>query len=308
MPHNPFGNPQFLPSVIRVFVLLVVGLAAVLASQRKPLRVLRRSTFFARARTWLWIAPLFLLCLFTGGFVALVLATFVVLQGLSEYGRLAGIERRYALLLLLWGQVGLFVAALARRYFLFLPFGFFILLTLIPILSPKIEDARNQVTSTLFGYVYIGLPMAYIVYVKANEPWGLNFLVIAGVTVAISDVAAFAVGSALKGPKLAPHLDANKTWTGVLGNLLGSILGVGLLWNMVPKEWPLVSVVVLVVMLALGCVWGDLTEAFVRRDFAGKTGRSILVGYGGILDRVDSLLMAVPFGYYAVILTISLLH
>ena len=306
MPHNPFGNDLFLPVLVRVVLLIVAGLAGVMLAQRRPLRVLRRSTFFSRTRTWFWMAPLFLVCVFTGGFVALLLATFVLVQGLSEFARIAGIDRRYALLLMLWSQVGLLVAALEREYFLFLPFGFLILLTLVPIVSGEITEARTQVGSTLFGYIYIALPLAYIVFAKAAQPWGLNFLVIVTVSVAFSDIAAYAVGVALKGPKMIPRINPDKTWGSALGNLIGAAVGVALLEIAIPDEWTGAGVVVLVLMIAVGSIWGDVTESLVKRAFQVERASTVLFGFGGILDRVDSLLMALPLCYYSLILVNNL--
>ena len=67
MPRNPFAHPLFLPVFLRVMLLIVVGLAAVVLSQRRSLRVWRRSTLFLRARTWFVIGPLFVLAVFIGG-------------------------------------------------------------------------------------------------------------------------------------------------------------------------------------------------------------------------------------------------
>ncbi|HEV8649001.1 MAG TPA: CDP-archaeol synthase [Actinomycetes bacterium] len=301
MPRNPFDNPLFVPVFLRVVLLIVIGLAGVLLAQRRSFTVLRRSTFFTRTRTWFWIGPLFLICVYTGGFVAFVLATFVVIQGLSEFVRMAGVDRRYALLLMLWSEVGLLVAALARDYFLLLPFLFFVLLTLLPVITGEITDARRQLGDTLFGYIWIGLPMAYIAFVKAAQPWGLDFLVIVAVSVATSDIAAYAVGAALKGPKMIPSINPTKTWSGALGNLLGATVGVALLAIAIPDEWTVAGVVALVLTIAVGCAWGDVTESFVKRTFRAESS-SMMFGFGGILDRVDSLLIALPLSYYALIL------
>jgi phosphatidate cytidylyltransferase len=302
VPRNPFANPLFLPVFLRVMLLIVFGLAAVLLSQRRSLRVWRRSTLFLRARTWFVIGPLFVLAVFIGGFPAFLLATFVVVQGCSEFVRIAGIERRFAYLLIVWGVLGLLVAALARDFFLFLPFGFFIALTLVPILSGRITDAHRQVADTLVGYVFVALPMAYIVLVKSAEAWGLNFLVIVTVSVAVSDIAAYATGSALRGRKLLPRVDATKTWGGALGNLVGAAVGVGWLWVAVPSEWSIAAVIVLVLVIALGSVWADLTGSFIQRAFRTEVRSTVLLGYGGVLNRIDSLLITFPLSYYAVIL------
>jgi len=148
--------------------------------------------------------------------------------------------------------------------------------------------------------------MAYLVFIKAAEAWGLRFLLVVGLAVALSDVGAFTVGSALKGPKLAPSVSPGKTWAGTLGNLLGAALGVAILWVAVPKVWSALGVAVLVVVIAVGAVWGDLIESFVKRDFSVKDAGEVLAGFGGVLDRVDSLLIALPLGYYALLVANNL--
>ena len=301
MPRNPFADPLFLPVVLRVALLLALGLVAVLLVGRRPLRVLRRSTLFLRLRTWLWITPLFLLAVFAGGFALFLLAVFVTLQAVSEYVRLVGLSRRYALLLMLWSVVGLVVAALARDFFLFLPFGFFVLLTLVPIVSGQVEGATRQVAGTLFGYAYVGLPLAYLALVRTGEPWGLEFLVIVAVAVGLSDVVAFAAGSAVRGPRL-PDRVSGKTWSATAGNLAGATLGVALLAVAVPPAWGAAGAVSLALATGVGSVLGDLTGAFLKRDFAVKDAGSLLFGFGGLLERVDSLLFAAPLGYFALLL------
>jgi phosphatidate cytidylyltransferase len=304
VPYNPFANDLFLPVLLRVVLLLLAGFVAVLVARRRwSLKVLRRSTLFLRARAWFMIGPLFVVAVFIGGFVAFLLATYVMLQGSSEIVRVAGIQRRYALLLMFWGQVGLLVAALAREYFVLLPFGFLILLTLVPIISGELEDAHRQVADTLFAYVYVGLPMGYIVFVKSAEPWGLNFLVLVTVAVAVSDVASWVVGRAIKSPRLSHEVAPGKSWSGALGNLLGAALAIALLWVAVPRTWSIAVVVVLVVVVAVGSLWGDLTDNFIKRAFHTTATSSLVMGYGGVLDRIDSLLMAFPLSYYAVVLT-----
>lgn len=301
MPGNPFDQPLFWPVAVRVLAVLALGLTGVALAVRKPPRELARSTLFLRVRTWALIAPVFLLALFSGGFLVFLLAGFVAGQGTLEYARLTRLGRPYRLLLLFGSLVGLLVAALAQRWFLFLPPGFFVLATLIPILTGQVEGAHRQVGSALFGYLYIGLPMAYLVYVKAVEPWGLEFLLVVGLAVALSDVCAFVVGSALKGPKLAPTVSPGKTWAGTAGNLLGAALGVAVLWVAVPPEWSGLGIAALVVVVAVGAIWGDLLESVVKRDFVTKDAGTLLPGFGGVLDRVDSLLMALPLGYYGLL-------
>lgn len=301
MPHNPFTQPDVWYVASRVLGVLAVGLFVVVIAQRRHLRELPRSTLFLRVRSWAVIAPIFLLAMFVGGFLVFLLAAFVALQGAAEYGRIVGLRRRYAWFLCGWILVGLLVAAFSRRYFLFLPLGFFFVLTLGPIVSGEVQDAHRQVATALYGYVYIGLPMAYLVFIKAAETWGRDFLLIVALAVALSDVFAFVVGSALRGPKLAPRVSPGKTWSGTIGNVVGAAVGVAVLGRIIPDAWPVAGVVTLVVVVAVASVWGDLAESFLKRDFALKDAGSLVPGFGGILDRVDSLLFAMPLGYYGLL-------
>ncbi len=306
MPRNPLAHPLFWPVAWRVALTLLAGLGGVVLAERKRLGQLGGSTLFLRVRTWAWIAPVFVLAVFTGGVVVFLLAAVIALQGVAEYARLIELERRYLAPLAAWSIVGLLVAALARRYFLFLPLGFFLLISLTPIVSGQTRGAHRQVSGAIFGYLYIGLPMAYLVFIKAAEPWGLQFLLVVGLAVALSDVGAFAVGSALKGPKLAPAVSPGKTWSGAAGNLLGAALGVAILSVAVPAQWTAAGIAALIVAVAVGAVFGDLIESFVKRDFAVKDAGTVLAGFGGVLDRVDSLLVALPLGYYALIVADNL--
>jgi phosphatidate cytidylyltransferase len=240
--------------------------------------------------------------------VAFILGVFVALQAISEYMRLVGISRRYGLLLMLWTIAGMVIAAFAPVIWVaFLPFGYFMILTLIPIVSGRrqdisAQDALRDVAATLFGYIYIGLPMAFIVFVKTHESWGLEFLVIVAIAVAVSDVAGFVGGAAVRTPRLLDQISGNKTWSALAGNILGAAAGIALMWVAIPDEWTVAGVVALAFTIGIGCIWGDLTSAVLKRDFAVRGTGSLLFGFGGILERVDSLLLSVPLGYYALLL------
>ena len=76
----------------------------------------------------------------------------------------------------------------------------------------------------------------------------------------------------------------------------------------VPPEWSPAAVVVLVLVIAAGSVWADLTGSFVQRAFRTEVRSTVILGYGGILSRVDSLLMAFPLAYFALLLVHKLLE
>ena len=115
---------------------------------------------------------------------------------------------------------------------------------------------------------------------------------------ALSDVVAFTVGKALGGPKLAPRISPNKTWAGLAGNFIGAYAGVGLMYFALPPRMDWQAMALLPVVIAIGAVWGDLFESSLKREFMAKDAGAWLPGFGGLLDRADSLVVTIPLIYH----------
>jgi phosphatidate cytidylyltransferase len=105
-----------------------------------------------------------------------------------------------------------------------------------------------------------------------------------------NDIAAYAAGRSIGGPKLAPRLSPNKTWAGFIGGvacsgLIGALaLGVGWAFS--------ISIVVISLVLGVAAQLGDLVESLAKRHFGVKDSSGLIPGHGGLLDRVDGLLAA----------------
>jgi phosphatidate cytidylyltransferase len=108
-----------------------------------------------------------------------------------------------------------------------------------------------------------------------------------------ADIGAFAVGSALKGPKLWPRFSPNKTWSGFIGGLLAaSATAVAMAgYSVFSLDWRAAALVGLAVGLAT--MAGDLWESALKRRFGVKDSGDLIPGHGGLLDRVDGLMFAV---------------
>lgn len=300
---NPLEHPLFGSTVIRVAAVLAVGLLVVLAVERKRWDELRKSPLFQKVLSWSIMAPTFLAAIFFSGIVGLLVIGYLVVQGLAEYVRLVGINRRYAWILVGAGILTLVGSGLLPEYFLFAPLLFFVLVTLVPIVTGEVKGAHYQVTSTLFGYVYIAFSLSYLSFIRVVEASGVAILLLVGVSVALSDVLAFTVGSIVGGPKLAPSVSPNKTWAGVAGNVVGAFAGWALMWFVIPMDWSVTTRVLVPVVTAAAAVYGDLVQSFVKRDFAVKDAGNLLPGFGGLLDRIDSLLIGLPATYYAILVS-----
>lgn len=105
-----------------------------------------------------------------------------------------------------------------------------------------------------------------------------------------NDIAAYAAGRAIGGPKLARRLSPNKTWAGFIGGVAAAGL-IGLL--AIGVGWASATTVVLVsLLLGVAAQLGDLAESLAKRHFGVKDSSGLIPGHGGLLDRVDGLLAA----------------
>ncbi|MDG4476877.1 phosphatidate cytidylyltransferase [Thiovibrio frasassiensis] len=148
-----------------------------------------------------------------------------------------------------------------------------------------------------FGYLYLGLCSAHLVLLMAL-PQGRAWLLLLTAITAASDTAAFYTGSKFGRHKLCPAISPGKTWEGFLGGLAGSLLASLLVRHFFLPEQSILWICLIV--LLLGCLGaaGDLSESVIKRAFGVKDSGSLLPGHGGLLDRIDSLLLTAPVLYY----------
>jgi phosphatidate cytidylyltransferase len=115
--------------------------------------------------------------------------------------------------------------------------------------------------------------------------------------VVLSDTGGYAAGVFLGRHKMAPSISPGKTWEGFGGSLVASALGSALLLYFlldIPAYWGLLFGAVLSVV----AVVGDLAESMLKRDLGVKDMSNLLPGHGGVMDRLDSILFAVPTAYF----------
>jgi phosphatidate cytidylyltransferase len=140
------------------------------------------------------------------------------------------------------------------------------------------------------GTLWITLPCVAFLGLAADPVHGRAALLWLLAVVWASDITAYAVGRTLGGPKLAPRLSPNKTWSGAVGGLAGAALAG---WGAAALTGGAVLLVV-AVSLALGVAAqvGDLVESLAKRHFGVKDSSGLIPGHGGVLDRLDSALTA----------------
>ncbi len=140
------------------------------------------------------------------------------------------------------------------------------------------------------GAWVIGLPILCLIWIR-DASAGLGAVLVLFFVVWATDIAAYAVGRLVGGPKLAPDVSPKKTWSGAIGGFLAAlVVGYGVsLGTGGTGGWP---VLVLSAILGLLAIGGDLLESGLKRHFHLKDTGTLIPGHGGLMDRIDSLLAA----------------
>ncbi len=153
----------------------------------------------------------------------------------------------------------------------------------------KTEEETNM--WRILGLIYIILPSGSLVYIR-NAANGADIVLWLFLVVWATDIAGLIVGKTVKGPKLAPSISPNKTWSGLIGGVLASMF-VGLLSSVIFKE-SASFFIILSGILAIVEQASDLVESKFKRTFGVKDSGNIIPGHGGIMDRVDGLTLTAP--------------
>ena len=295
---NPFHYTYFFPTLWVVIGFLGLSLLLLLAIKRFDVQALRQSSLFQRWRVWAMIAPIFGLALMCGQLTTLLLIWFLVVQGLREFSHLVGLNAWYSRLLLVAGVLAAPAALISIDAFYSLAPVLLILATIEPLLLPEKERSIRHFAFAVLGWGYIALFLGYMMLIYKYIPGGIGVLLAMGLGVALSDVGAFTVGKQFGRHKMAPTLSPNKTWEGVAGNLLGAYFGIGIMSFALPPGLKWWVIALFPALIALGSIWGDLLESSIKREFQVKDAGGWLPGFGGLLDRIDSLIMVLPLAYY----------
>ncbi len=156
------------------------------------------------------------------------------------------------------------------------------------------------------GVLYIGVPALALVMGRALPPNGAFVIVGLFLIVWATDTGAFFAGNLLKGPKLAPVLSPNKTWSGTLGGIAVAAAVEAIYVGVLGGSWT--GAALYGAGLAVAAHAGDLFESFVKRRFHRKDSGTMIPGHGGVLDRIDSLLAAaVGMAALAILFRVDLL-
>jgi phosphatidate cytidylyltransferase len=182
----------------------------------------------------------------------------------------------------------------------FIPYLIIIVYLMISELYLKKENPLNSWAYAMLSQLYVGLPFALlnVLAFQSTDPeatYGYLFILPLSIFIFnwINDTGAYCTGMLLGKHPLFKRISPKKSWEGSIGGAVFSIAGAFALANFFPilstLEWVGLGLTVVV----FG-TWGDLTESLMKRHLGIKDSGNILPGHGGMLDRFDSAIMAIP--------------
>ena len=245
------------------------------------------------------IHPIFFLilfCIITG-------LTLWEFGGLVKHYENANLQRTVNVL----GGVYLFIATFVYANGLtdgkiFLPYLLFIMLTMIAELYYKAPNPINNWVFTLFAQVYCAGSFSMLNFIGAEPgtPGVMSytplFIMAIFIFVWLDDTGAYLVGSLIGKHKLFERISPKKSWEGFFGGLILSLASSQAFAWFAP-EINRMNWLGLAATVVLFGTWGDLIESLLKRTLGVKDSGNVLPGHGGMLDRFDSVMLAVPASY-----------
>ena len=265
--------------------------------------------FLKRTVTAVVFASIMLFCILKGApwFVALfavcTILTTIEYTGLANRFKEANASRLWATVAALTfysAIVGLSVTQSGAV--LFLPFIFTLIVIMVRELYYRKPSPINDWVQTLFPTIYIALPYALTSMLAFNVK-GTDALYCPSIPLTLfiflwcNDVGAYCTGCTIGRHKLFERISPKKTWEGSIGGAVLTMVAAYLLHTFMPvmysflPAWAWIGMALVVVLFG---TWGDLIESLMKREMGIKDSGKILPGHGGMLDRFDSALLAIP--------------
>jgi phosphatidate cytidylyltransferase len=260
------------------------------------------SPFLSRVAVAAAGLPIVLGCAYLGGWFLFALAALGALLGLHELYRLAR-PLRPLVLAGYGGAVSALLGATIGGAVWML--GGFLATVLLTFLFAAVAETRQSTTvavgATILGATWIGLGLGALLLIRDLPGEGQDAIFAVLLTVFVADTFAFIGGRIAGRHKMSPTVSPGKTWEGFVAGVVGGVLTT---WVWLYEETLFVEqwrAFVLGGIIVLAATFGDLFESMVKRDLGAKDSGRLLLGHGGMLDRIDSLLFAAPAAYFAIL-------
>lgn len=145
----------------------------------------------------------------------------------------------------------------------------------------------------LVGLAYVAIPCMSLLWLR-NQQHGIQLVLTLLLIVWATDIGAYFSGRFAGGPKLAPAISPNKTWAGLIGGMVAAAIVAAIATSFSPTPASIAGALWAGMALAILGQAGDLFESWLKRRAGVKDSGSLIPGHGGLLDRVDGLILATP--------------
>lgn len=246
--------------------------------------------------------PFLLLLTWLGGLYLAVLVVILAVLGLREFLRIGQKASFIHSAKLIWVFCALWLGVfLTGHQAWLLPLAliwFILIFGRYALYYPNVT--LQEATYGFLAFIYpVGL-FTYLYFLR-ELPQGLYWCFYVFLLVWLTDTGAFLVGNALGKRKLAPKVSPNKSVEGAIGGLLAAMIFGFVFWQ-ITQVGNLPAILVLSLLTSIVSQVGDLFESTLKRSAKVKDSGTLIPGHGGILDRFDSLLFALPLVYSALML------
>jgi phosphatidate cytidylyltransferase len=230
---------------------------------------------------------------------------------MAEFYKLFGLNKLYTLTGIVSGtflylSVSLYAAGIIAPVYVLIIFPLLFVL-LIPVIFNPDEDLFRHIGTMLFGLLYISLPLSLFVFTAFPDNeyvYNYHFLLAVLVFTWVNDTMAYVSGSLFGKHKFYEKLSPKKTWEGVAGGFVFTLLFSYVFYRFYP-DLALIHWIFIAIIVSVFAIIGDLFESRIKRGLNIKDSGTFFPGHGGFLDRFDALLFVIPFNFIYIFFVIN---
>lgn len=241
-------------------------------------------------------------CIIVGGWALLALLIIMLIAGSAEYVKILNHKGFYPSLKVIYLTEAILTAVVYYKRFDLVAITLTVcaMCSFMWVLFRGRQPYIANVATTLLGMVYCGWFPLHLIFLRdlSCEKYdsGLGFVVLMFISVILTDIGCYYIGSRFGKHKLAPVISPNKTIEGSLGGAFFALIGAMVIGLYLGTYW-YQALLCGLICTAFAQI-GDLCESLIKRDAGVKDSGTSLPGHGGFLDRTDSFILTIPIMYY----------